>query len=102
MIIDYDGGVHLVGAQRRRDRDREETFRRAGLEYMTVLGSDQDEELLARRMHESRARARFAAPLERDWTTDPPRWWIPTGTVEQRRNLAEHERARLLRYRRTA
>ena len=102
LAIDYDGAVHLVGTQRRKDRDREEAFRRAGLEYLTVLGSDRDPDALAARMHEARSRARFAAPAARGWTTALPSWWIPTFTVEQRRNLADHERSRLLRYRRTA
>lgn len=102
LVVEYDGGVHLVGAQRRRDRDREESFRRAGLEYLTVLGSDRDEERLAARMHEARGRASFAAPATRSWTTDLPRWWVPTFTVEQRRNLSDRDRARLLRFRRTA
>lgn len=102
LAVDYDGAVHLVGAQRRKDRDREEAFRRAGLEYLTVLGNDHDAERLAARMHQVRSRAQFAAPSSRGWTTELPAWWIPTFTVEQRRNLTEHERARFLRYRRTA
>lgn len=102
IAVDYDGAVHLVGTQRRRDRDREEAFRGAGLEYLTVLGSDRDPEALADRMHRARSRARFAAPSVRDWTVTLPTWWIPTFTVEQRRNLTEHERDRFLRYRRTA
>lgn len=101
LAIDYDGAVHLAGVQRRRDRDREEAFRSAGLEYLTVLGSDRDPELLARRMHEVRGRARFAAPSARAWTATLPAWWIPTFTVEQRRNLDDHQR-RFLRYRQTA
>lgn len=102
MVVEYDGAVHLVGARRRRDRDREERFRRAGLEYLTVLGSDRDEERLAARMHEARGRARFEAPARRSWTLDLPRWWVPTFNVEQRRNLSEYDRTRLLRFRRTA
>lgn len=102
MVVEYDGAVHLVGAQRRRDRDREERFRSAGLEYLTVLGSDRDEQRLATRLHEARGRARFEAPSRRSWTLDLPRWWVPTFTVEQRRNLSEYDRARLLRVRRTA
>ncbi|QBR93356.1 hypothetical protein [Nocardioides euryhalodurans] len=102
VAVDYDGAVHLVGSQRRRDRDREEAFRRVGIEYLTVLAGDRDRGHLAARMREVRSRARWAAPSQRPWTIEPPRWWVPTWTVEQRRNLTDAERERLLRIRRTA
>jgi len=102
VAVDYDGAVHLVGTQRRRDRDREEAFRALGLEYLTVLAGDEDDGRLAARMMATRSRARFEAPATRAWTIDPPHWWIPTWTVDQRRNLSERDRVRLLRIRRTA
>jgi len=102
VAVDYDGAVHLVGSQRRRDRDREEAFRGVGLEYLTVLAGDHDVGRLAARMLRTRSRARFEAPTTRAWTIEPPRWWVPTWTVEQRRNLSERDRARLLAIRRTA
>lgn len=101
VVCEYDGALHLVGRQRRRDRDREEAFRRVGLEYVTVLAGD-DRGRVAARVLETRARARRVAPSRRAWTIEPPSWWIPTWTVDQRRGLTDDRRRRLLRTRRTA
>lgn len=102
VALEYDGAAHRVGPQHRKDRDREESFRRVGLEYFTMLGGDNEEDEVAARMHEVRARARWAGPSTRAWTTELPSWWIPTFTVDQRRNLDPGLRLRCLRYRRTA
>jgi hypothetical protein len=103
VVCEYNGGLHLVGGQPRLDRDREEAFRRVGLEVLTMMTGDAHERSrVAERMHEARGRARWAAPATRDWTIDLPSWWIPTFTVDQRRNLSEAERSRWLRLRRTA
>lgn len=100
VVGEYDGALHLEGAQRRRDRTREEAFRRVGLESFTMLAGDASHpKLMADRMHAARSRARWAAPANRDWTVELPPWWIPTFTVEQRRNLDEGQRARLLKLR---
>ena len=100
VVGQYNGGLHLAGSQRLRDRDMEEAYRSVGLECFTMLAGDVRDELrLAGRMHAARARARWAAPSTRDWTTELPQWWIPTFTVDQRRNLDQGQRARLLRYR---
>jgi hypothetical protein len=97
---EYDGSLHLQGAQRARDVRREEAFRSVGLEYFTVLASDARDPLdVVRRMHSTRGRARFASPSTRAWTIEKPAWWIPTETVEQRRALTSDQRARLLRHR---
>lgn len=98
VVCEYDGEIHLAGDQRRRDRDREEAFRRVGLEYLTVLRGDPPGRI-AGRLHEVRERARFEAPSARLWTTDLPHWWVPTFTVDQRRSLTEVQRARWLRHR---
>lgn len=99
----YDGGLHLEGTQRLRDRAIEEAYRRVGLEYFTILGGDfGDRGRTVDRMLQTRSRARFAAESRREWTIELPPWWIPTFTVDQRRNLTTSDRERLLRYRRTA
>ena len=101
VVGEYDGSLHLVGRQRRRDRDREDSFRSVGLEYFTMLSGDgADRSRMADRMHAVRRRAQWAAESKRDWTVALPHWWIPTFTVEQRRNLDEGQRERLLRLRR--
>jgi hypothetical protein len=100
VVGEYDGSLHLQGAQRARDLRREEGFRAVGLEYFTVLASDaQDRTGVVRRMRATRRRARFASPSARAWTIDKPTWWVPTETVEQRRALTAEQRTRLLRHR---
>jgi hypothetical protein len=97
---EYDGSLHLQGAQRARDVRREEAFRSVGLECFTVLAEDaRDREGVVRRMLATRARARFEAPSTRAWTIEKPPWWTPTETVEQRRTLTADQRAYLLGYR---
>ncbi len=101
LVIEYDGALHLAGAQRRRDRDREEEFRRVGLDYLTVMAGDAQSHVVARMQSvRRRALARPAGP--REWTTELPAWWIPTSSVEERRSLDCTQRERLLRLRRTA
>jgi hypothetical protein len=103
LVGEYDGPLHLQGGQRRKDRDREEAFRGVGLEYFTVLTGDLgDRARTAERMRRARSRARFEAESRRAWTIEPPHWWTPTFTVEQRRNLTPAQQARVLGYRRTA
>lgn len=100
VVIEYDGEGHLADSQRAIDREREARFRRLGLEYLVVSrGDPSSRALLSNRMHEVRAGARFDAPSRRHWTVDLPPWWIPTFTVDQRRNLSAGERAELLRLR---
>ena len=101
VVVEYDGAVHLAGAQRRLDRDRGELFRHVGLEHLVVMAGDTSTRT-AERMHAARARAAWSAPSQRAWTVMPPSWWVPTLTVEQRRNLDQHTRERVLRYRRAA
>jgi hypothetical protein len=101
LAIDYDGALHLEGARRRRDIEREDLLRAHGIETMTVVsGALSAREALVMRMLAARRRAHFEAESTRRWTTDPPSWWIPTHTVDLRRSLAAQDRARVLRYRR--
>jgi hypothetical protein len=103
VVGEYDSALHLNGGQRRNDRDREEAFRGVGLEYFTILTGDlRDRVRTAERMRRARSRARFEAESRRAWTTELPHWWIPTFTVEQRRDLTPAETARVLGYRLTA
>lgn len=100
VVIEYDGEVHLADGRRVIDQERLARFGWLGLEHLVVRrGDTAARALLANRMREVRARARFEAPSRRRWTTDLPHWWIPTFTVDQRRELSEAERAELLRLR---
>lgn len=103
MVGEYEGAVHLVGKQRAKDVRREAEFRGVGLEYVTMLGADfADPSGFAARLRQAYERAARRPAGACRWTVEPPGWWIPTVTVEQRRALDERTRERLLRHRRAA
>ncbi len=100
VVGQYNGSLHLHGAQQARDVDAEERYRAFGLECFTMLAAHRgDPTRLAERMHAARARARWAAESLRPWTVEYPPWWTPTHTVELRRQLDSVQQRRLLRYR---
>lgn len=99
---DYDGWIHLQSDQRARDVRREADFRDVGLEYVTMVGADaRNSTHFVDRLRNAHARA-LAGASPRRWTVEPPAWWTPTVTVEQRRNLEDWQRVRWLRHRRAA
>lgn len=101
VVGEYESTLHLEGARRANDVRREEAFRTVGLECFTMMAGDAgDLAETVGRMQAARRRARWLAPEERAWTIEPPPWWIPTVTVEQRRALTAEQRAVLLRHRR--
>jgi hypothetical protein len=103
VVGEYDGRLHLLGARRARDLRREDAFRAVGLEYFSIVAADRSVPgLVVDRMRATRARALFLPPDQRAWTVDPPRWWVPTHTVEQRRALSPAQKERFLGRRRTA
>lgn len=100
VVGEYDGALHLEGAQRARDVRREDLFREAGLEYFTMLAGDAaNRARIVDRMIRTRARAKWESEATRAWTITPPPWWTPTLTVQQRRDLTDDQRRRLLRHR---
>ncbi|MEP9363444.1 hypothetical protein ABLE68_10810 [Nocardioides sp. CN2-186] len=100
VVGEYDGKIHLAGDRRAVDLEREGAFRRAGLEYFTVVAADlASPERIVQRMAEARSRARWERESARAWTVAPPAWWVPTVTVAQRRALTDAQRARFLRRR---
>ncbi|MFE7228762.1 hypothetical protein ACFU7D_28485 [Nocardioides sp. NPDC057577] len=85
VVGEYDGRVHLAGKQRAKDLVREGAFRRAGLEYVTMVAADRrDPTDFKLRTLEARARASRVPASERAWTIDPPHWWVSTNTVAER------------------
>jgi hypothetical protein len=77
-IGEYDGADHKRRERHRKDVEREERYRDHGLEYFTVVGGDiRDRSRVVRRMHSTRARARFLPEGVRQWTLTPPEWWRP-------------------------
>lgn len=101
VVGEYDGVVHLAAPQRAKDVRREAAFRALGLEYVTMLAGDSGAlpELVARILA-ARSRARFAGVRKRHWTVGQPRWWVPTETVMQRRELVGTRHEWLLNHRR--
>ncbi len=100
VVGEYDGALHLEGAQRARDVRREGLFRAVGLEYVTMLAADLAEPAgFVTRLLQAYARAARMPVADRAWTAQLPGWWTPTFTVEQRRGLDEGQRERLLRLR---
>ncbi len=104
VVGEYDSALHLVGAQRTKDVRREGEFRRLGLEYVTMLGSDRLDGFTSflSRLETAYGRAAYGAERSRPWTITTPPWWIDTTSVAARRNLPPHLRERLLRHRRAA
>jgi hypothetical protein len=97
---EYNGVVHADREQRRRDRDRDEIYRRHRIEVVTMMAGDGPDRVgVAARILEARSRARFEPENSRTWTLDPPDWWTPTSTVAQRRALSDAQRRRLLHHR---
>ena len=103
VVGEYNGALHLEGAQRSTDVRREARFRAVGLEPVEMLAGDlADPFPFLTRLRQAYARAARIPASDRVWTVETPAWWIPTVTVEQRRNLTDDQRDRLLQHRRRA
>jgi len=97
---EYDGDVHLDRARRSSDIARESALRGLGLEGVTMTATDRrDVGPYLQRVREARSRALCLPPEKRLWTIEPPAWWTPTVTVDQRRSLEGWQRDRYLRRR---
>lgn len=95
---EYDGAMHLEGRRRARDEARANKLRNVGLEGFTILAADlPDPDTAIQRMADARRRAKWEPESRRQWTIEPPPWWTPTHTVEQRRRLSAEQRTRFLR-----
>jgi hypothetical protein len=94
---EYNGEVHLLEAQQVRDRARRTLFRSLGIEVVEMQARDlADPFPFLARLREAYAAAGRRPVSRRRWTTEPPRWWVPTFTVEQRRELDDDQRRRWL------
>ena len=103
VVGEYNSALHLEGSQRAVDVGREARFRAAGLEFVEMITGDLANPFpFMARLRAAYARATRIPVADRRWTVALPPWWIPTFTVEQRRNLTAHQRERLLHYRQRA
>lgn len=98
----YHGDSHLTLVGASADAAKESAYRDLGLEPVSMLAPDWGalDAFTARLLSASRRAA--ARRDRRGWTLDPPGWWTPTETVDQRRALTQGQRRRYLRYRRAA
>ena len=100
LAIEYDGHVHDRPERRAKDEQRRRTLAAHGITLVTVVDANmQDRYALAERLWDVREQARRDAASERAWTIEPPAWWVPTDTVQQRRSLTAQQRAWLLAHR---
>ncbi len=101
VAVEYNGSVHLTTAGRARDLAREEELRALGLEYVEVLAPHMKDPvgLVVPRLWAAHERGTRRPTEDRRWTIEPPPWWRPTWSVDQRRALPPDVRERLLRYR---
>jgi len=84
VVGEFDGADHRVAVRHTKDVAREDHFRRAGLEYFTLTGSDVGRRALAAdRMLATRKRALFMPVEGRLWTIEPPHWWHPEPTLDE-------------------
>ena len=99
VVGEYDSDLYHHD---RNDRDiaREALYRRYDLEVVIMVSRDiRDPAAFLRRLHEAYVRTGRRPVAPRTWTLDPPPWWQPTVTVEQRRGLSAAQRARFLAHR---
>ncbi len=97
---EYEGAVHLDRAVRAGDVRREGVLRAHGVEVVTMVADDRHAPgAFVARLADAYRRAERSPAADRRWTVTPPRWWVPTTTVDQRRALTPDQRARFLRYR---
>ena len=76
VIGEYQGADHKDAVRHREDVAREQRVRDVDLECFEVVGGDLgDRELVVKRMHAARARARFLPAASRRWTLRQPDWW---------------------------
>jgi hypothetical protein len=87
IVGEYDGADHRDIARHRRDVRREDAFRRAGLEYFEVVGSDLwHPSLVVDRMEATRARA---GRSPRGWSIERPPGFPTQSSLDERLDLRD-------------
>ena len=96
---EYDGAPHEGVDPRERDLDREELYRRLGIELVTMMSGDLvgQERFVARLVSAYRRAASGFRTGDRWWTLDQPDWWVDVSTVAARRALSDKQREVWLR-----
>lgn len=72
LVVEFDGADHRSRARQNRDVNKEDAFRRAGLEVARVTGTNlRDPALVADRLRAARDRAYFRPEQDRRWVAQP-------------------------------
>ena len=84
VAVEYDGADHRTARRHSRDVERQEAFRRLGLEYVTVTGPDLARPpLVVARFASARERASHIARERRTWTLRPPEGWAESPSLDE-------------------
>lgn len=84
VVGEFDGADHRTAERHTRDVEREDRFRRLGLEYFKLTGRDLSRTAkVVDRMLATRSRALFQRPHDRSWTIEPPPWWTTDSTLDE-------------------
>lgn len=84
VVGEYNGSIHRRAAAARRDAERDDLFRRHGLETMAVVGSDvHDVARVVERIDATFARALWRPAPARTWTLTPPPGWSGEVSVDE-------------------
>ena len=84
VVGEYNGSIHRRAAAARRDAERDDLFRRHGLETTAVVGSDvHDVARVVERIDATYARALWRPAPARTWTLTPPPGWTGEVSVDE-------------------
>lgn len=84
VVGEYNGSIHRRSAAARRDAERDDHFRRHGLETCAVVGSDvHDVARVVERIDATYARALWRSGPDRTWTLTPPPGWPGEVSVDE-------------------
>lgn len=93
LVVEFDGADHAGARRRSKDAGRESGLRDHRLEVERSTGFDlHDVPTLVRRLHAGRRRAPWLAEADRPWTLEPPPWWEPEPTLDERLDLRDFQR----------
>lgn len=92
LAVEFDGAEHRTASRHTRDVAKDEAFRSRRLEVTRVTGQDlRDRDLVVRRLHAARSRARFEPEAQRLWVPRPPRDDLHDRLVEREERIRVHE-----------
>ncbi|HEY6932958.1 MAG TPA: hypothetical protein VI452_06120 [Marmoricola sp.] len=92
LVAEFDGEDHLERRRHVRDIDKDDAFRRVGLETVRITGTHlRQRRLVVDRLLRGRARARFEPPSRRAWVARPNPLDVQAHLLEQEAMRELHE-----------